>query len=91
MKITAILRNLSPAFWEGSETLGPGFLCQSPDDQWARVQRLCAEGMATIKIATGQFRDQVELNQILRGPHRKTSAVEPRRGYKLVTFTVDRA
>lgn len=90
MKVTAILRNLSPAFWEGSEYLGPGFLTQGPDDQWAQVQRLRADGMASIKIATGQLRDQVELNQILRAPHTKACTIEPRRGYKLVTFTIEK-
>lgn len=93
MKATAILRNLSDTFWNGSEHFPtPGFLTQNPKEQWARVLQLCRERYsATLKIETGQFRDQVELNQILRGEHTIACTVEPRRGYKLATFTIERA
>jgi len=92
MKATAILRNFSDTFWNGAEHFPiPGFLTQSPKEQWARVQDLRRDGLATLKIETGQFRDQVELNQILRGEHTIACTVEPRRGYKLATFTIERA
>lgn len=41
------------------------------------------------KIGTGQFRDRVELNQIMRGQDvRFEYKIEPRRGYKLATFNI---
>lgn len=92
MKATVILRNLSEIFWNGGGVFPtPGFLTQEPKAQWARVQTLCRDGLATLKIETGQFRDQVELNQILRGAHTITCTVESRRGYKLATFTIEKA
>jgi len=92
MKVTAILRNLSDVFWHGAGHFPtPGFLTQEPKAQWARVQTLCRDGLATLKIETGQLRDQVELNQILRGAHTIACRIEPRRGYKLATFTIEKA
>ena len=43
------------------------------------------------KIASGQFRDRVELNAIMRNPLFTEYKLEPRRGYKLATFEVEAA
>lgn len=40
------------------------------------------------KIGSGQFRDRVELNQIMRAPRFAAYKLEPRKGYKLATFDV---
>lgn len=90
MTATVILKNLSDAFWHGSEFVGPGFFAQTPAQQWERCKRLAADGMASIRIGHGAFREQVEFNSAMREPHEITSRVEPRKGYKLATFTFSR-
>jgi hypothetical protein len=89
MKATAILKDKTEAFYHGNQAEGgtvPAFLALPPVDQFSTVCRLALEKRATVKIGNGSFRDRVEANQILRGPHRVTFKLEPRRGYKLATF-----
>ena len=87
MRATVILKDKSDIFWNGSEHFPePGFMTQAPADQWKRCVELCRQALATLKVGSGQFRDQVELNQLLRQPHTVTCTVEPRRGYKLAVF-----
>jgi hypothetical protein len=49
---------------------------------------MAAEKRITMKIGSGQFRDAVELNSMLRNPCRFEFKLEPRRGYKLITFEI---
>lgn len=43
------------------------------------------------KPGSGQFRDRVALNQVMRSPRFVSYKLEPRRGYKLATFEIERA
>jgi len=87
MRATVILKNLSCDFWNGSPHFPiPGFLTQSPSEQWKRCNSLCAAGMATIKVGRGSFMEQIELDQICKNSHAVTCSIEPRKGYKLAVF-----
>lgn len=44
-----------------------------------------------MKVGNGSFRDRVELNSMIKGPHTITFKLEPRRGYKLATFAFSKA
>ena len=89
MKVTAILKDFSDQFYNGTESGSiPAFLTMTPGDKWEKVRRLAADKRVSLKIGTGQFRDQVELNQILRNPVSIAFKIEPRRGYKLATFDI---
>lgn len=91
MKVTAILKDFSEQFYNGSGGSIPAFLTMPPADKWATVQRLKNERRVTLKIGTGQFRDQVELNAMMRGCCTIAFKLEPRRGYKLATFDISPA
>ena len=89
MKVTAIMKDFTDQFYNGTESGSiPSFMLMSDADKWATVKRLCAERRVTLKIGTGQFRDQVELNSMLRSPCAISFKIEPRRGYKLATFEI---
>jgi hypothetical protein len=91
MKVTAILKNLSDAFyngftWDGEQR--PGFL-NIPDAEKFDVIRgqNCRDLGITIKIGhSNSFSERVDFNQLLRRPHKISFKIEPRRGYKLATF-----
>ena len=93
MKTTAIFRNLSDQFWSGFGESIPSFLAQSPLEQFQRAKRLVHEmpGYVTLKVGNGSLRDAVEWNQLFRDSRDKiTATIEPRRGYKLITFELNR-
>ena len=93
MKTTAIFRNLSDQFWNGFDESIPAFLSQSPLEQFQRAKRLVHEmpGYVTLKVGNGSIRDAVEWNHIFRDSRDKiTAKIEPRRGYKLITFELNR-
>ena len=93
MKATAIIRDLSDQFWNGFGESIPAFLSQSPLAQFQSAERLAHEmpRNVTLKIGNGSFRDKVEWNQLFRDSRDKISAtIEPRRGYKLITFELNR-
>lgn len=93
MKTTAIFRDLSDQFWNGFGELIPAFLSQSPLAQFQQAERLAHEmpRNVSLKIGNGSFRDKVEWNQLFRDSRDKISAtIEPRKGYKLVTFDLSR-
>lgn len=94
MRVTFILKNLTDSFFEG---LGESIVGLDNMDNRAKFDCLSkhAKGdlkhCVSMKIEFGQFRDQVELNQLLRGPVSIDYKIEPRRGYKLATFTINKA
>ena len=93
MKTTAIFRNLSDQFWNGFGDSIPSFLGKPALEQFQRAQRLVYEmpGYVTLKVGNGSFRDAVEWNQLFRDSRDKiTATIEPRRGYKLITFELNR-
>ena len=83
MKITATLHNLTDGFYAE-------FAALSPADQFARLKKLRIDlpHCIKLKIGSGQFRDAVDLNSMLKRPHTFTAKLEPRKGYKLATFEV---
>ena len=100
MKATAILRDFSESFFTGiirfsdgtvSDLKGTGFDLMSPREKWEHCRRESTpygsgKPRIPVKIGNGSFRDQVDLNTILQGPHEITCTVAPRRGYLLATF-----
>jgi hypothetical protein len=93
MKATAVFRNLSDQFWNGFGDSIPAFLSQSPLEQFERSKRLVHEmpGYVTLKVGNGSVRDAVEWNQLFRDPSRRlTAKIEPRKGYRLMTFELSR-
>jgi hypothetical protein len=84
MKITATLHDFSDGFYAELASMAPreiyDYLRKLKNDSY------CVK----IKIGNGQFRDAVELNSMMRDPCTYTYKLEPRRGYKLVTFEVSR-
>lgn len=87
IKVTVILKDFSAQFYEGFGDIS-GFLNQTNAETFAKCKELHAGNLAKMKIGNGSFRDQVDLNQMLRRPHRVQCMLEPRRGYKLATFTI---
>ena len=94
MRVTFILRNLSDAFYDGIPGAITGLNALSDADKFAKLSKEAKGDLrhcVSMKIATGQFRDAVELNQMLRGPCTFTYKLEPRKGYKLATFDIERS
>ena len=92
MNATVTIKDLSDQFWNGFGELIPAFLSQSPIDQFQRLEKLSHEmpKNVSLKIGNGAFRDRMEwVREIASNPQNLTSKVEPRRGYKLVTFELD--
>ncbi len=84
MKVTFTVKNITDCMHEK--------LAAMPDMERFQVLSKWAFGdlkhCISQKIGSGQFRDRVELNGIIkRGGQPKAYKLEPRRGYKLATFT----
>jgi len=93
MKATAIIRDLSDQFWNGFGDSIPSFFAQSPRDKLKTIEKLSAvmPRNVTLKVGNGAFRERVEWNQLMRGNlDAMTATIEPRRGYKLITFELSR-
>ena len=84
MKVTYTVKNMSESWYADIAAMG--------DEERLRYLAKCAHGVFSHcikqKIGSGQFRDKVELNQILRAPKRWSYSLAPRRGYMLATFEV---
>lgn len=94
MKATVIIRDLSDQFWNGFGESIPAFLSQSPLAQFQSAERLAHDmpRNVTLKVGNGAFREMVEWNQLMRGNlDAMTATIEPRRGYKLITFELNRS
>jgi hypothetical protein len=100
-KATAILKDFSESFFSGEIRYSDGTLSSEKGAGFDLVdaagkRRICSERSYAphgggrpripVKIGNGSFRDQVELNQLTRGPFEVTCEVAPRRGYLLATF-----
>jgi hypothetical protein len=89
MRCTFILKNLTDAFYEGSESGSiVGLMSLSDKDKWDKLNRMANQQLTTLRIGSGQFRDRVELNQMLREPCTFSFKLEPRKGYRLATFDI---
>lgn len=91
MKVTFTLKDLTDEFYNGFGSSIIGLNNMTDKEKFYVLSKHAKEKCLkiTMKIATGQFRDAVELNQILRDPAVSFSyKLEPRKGYKLVTFEI---
>ncbi len=97
MKITFILKDLSPAFYEGRPSENPimeirGLNNLTTKEKFFYLNKRAAEKELKITMKVGNsdsFRDKVELNQLLKKDNYNIDyKLEARRGYKLVTFQV---
>jgi hypothetical protein len=87
MKVTVILKDFADAFYDGHGDSIPSFLAMSEAEKFAKCKKLHGEKRSTMKIGSGAFRDAVELNSLTKSAHSIAFTLEPRRGYKLATFT----
>lgn len=91
MKVTVILKDFTEQFYSGTESGSiVGLLNLSDADKFSKLKAMSAEKRVTMKIGNGQFRDAVELNALLRVPCNFVFRLEPRKGYKLATFQVNK-
>ena len=88
MKVTYILKNLSEEFYTGSKYID-GLLLLDHAEKYEKLSNLMLDLPKNIqrKIEGGAFRDAVELNALVKGPHTIDFKLEKRRGYNLATFT----
>jgi len=85
IKVTVIIKDVTDAFFEGMGDSIIGLLNMTDADKFTHLSK--QSECFTMKIGSGSFRDRVELNSMIKGPHAITFNLEPRRGYKLATFT----
>lgn len=86
MKVTFIMKDKTDAFYHGFGDSITGLLNMSDADKFAYLNKNRHDLSITMKIGSGQFRDSVELNQLLRTSPKITFKLEARKGYKLATF-----
>lgn len=87
MKVTFILKNVTEAFYMGMGESIKGLLNMTDVDKFTYLNKVRHDHVFGMKIGKGQFRDAVELNAMLRTNPAVSFSLEPRRGYKLATFT----
>jgi hypothetical protein len=90
MQITFILKNLTDAFYHGTESGSIiGLLNMTDAEKFTYLNKKANDKMVSMKIGSGQFRDKVELNQIIHNPSARYSFdLQPRKGYKLAIFNI---
>lgn len=88
MRVTLIIKNVSEAFLGGIPGLSKGLNHMSDSEKFAYLSKNARDFGVTMRIGSGQFRDAVDLNALLRSPHAITYALLPRRGYRIVEFIV---
>ena len=88
MKVTFILKDFTDAFYQGVGDSIVGLLNMSDEDKFEKLKRMSHEKRISIKIGSGQFRDAVDLNQLMREPCTFSFKLESRKGYKLASFNI---
>jgi hypothetical protein len=88
MRVTVIIKYVTDAFFDGIPGSFKGLNQMSAAEKFAHLSKNARDFGMTMKIGTGQFRDAVDLNALLRGPHTITYALLPRRGYRIAEFIV---
>lgn len=88
MKVTAIIKNVSDAFFEG---FGESITGLDNMSDLEKLNYLMNAGvskphMVTTKVGSNMFRDKVELNQLRHKDFSIAYKLENRKGYKLATF-----
>lgn len=86
-KVTFILKDLTDEFYNGGGVLDlTGLLNMADLEKFNYLNRMRHHLAITMRIGNGAFREQVELNQMLRLLPEISFSLAPRRGYKLATF-----
>ena len=88
MIVTFILKDLSEQFYQGFGQHIKGLFNMSDEEKFHFLKQKGQELGITIKIGDNGFARKVELNSLLQKNPTFTFKLEPRRGYKLATFTV---
>lgn len=89
MKITVIVKNVTDQF---NANLAAMDVVKQLEYLFAGSRPYSGlERCISVKIETGQFRDAVEFNALKRQPMDVTLVSEPRKGYRLLTFTCVKA
>ena len=88
MKTTVIVRNMSEQFWEGSGARIKGCDSMKPDELYSHLSKVSRDlpKNITFKHGSGQFRDRVDWNGIMKAGKPLSVIKERRRGYILLTF-----
>jgi hypothetical protein len=89
MHVTFTIKGMTDLFFDGADHLPtPGLLQQTDEEKFWCLNALARDNTnVSMRVgASNQVRDIVDLNQILRGNHRMTFSLAPRKGYKLATF-----
>ena len=89
IKVTVIIKDVTDAFFEGMGDSIIGLLNMTDADKFTHLNKQLER--FPMKIGNGSFRDKVDLNSMIKGSHTITFKLEPRRGYKLATFTFSKA
>ena len=89
IKVTVIIKDVTDAFFEGVGESIIGLLNMTDADKFTHLNKQLER--FPMKIGNGSFRDKVDLNSMVKGSHNITFKLEPRRGYKLATFTFSKA
>lgn len=93
MKVTFIIKNMADVFYDGNESGSiTGLNNMTPSVAFWKLNKCALGDLAhniTMKIGRGSFADKVDLNRMLKSPHKITMNLEPRRGYKLATFSIE--
>jgi hypothetical protein len=91
MKVTVILKDFTEEFFTGFGESIVGLNNISDSEKFLKLKNLAAEKRVSMKIGSGQFRDAVDFNSMLRLPCSFEFTIEPRKGYKLATFNIVKA
>lgn len=93
IKVTFHLKDLSDEFYNGFGESIKGLMRMTDEEKFKYLNKTYQQKALKVKmkIGTGQFKDAVDLNSMLRGPCKFDFKLEPRVGYKLVTFYISKA
>ena len=90
MKVTAIIKNVNDAFFQGFGDSIKGLNNMSDLEKFDYLlnKGVTDPQIVSTKVGGGMFKDRVALNQLRRGYFELSYKLENRRGYKLATFEV---
>ena len=90
MKVTAIIKNVNDAFFQGFGDSIKGLNNMSDLEKFNYLlnKGVTDPQIVSTKVGGGMFKDRVALNQLRRGYFELSYKLENRRGYKLATFEV---
>lgn len=91
MKVTAIIKNVSDAFFfgHGDSIQGLNNMNDLEKFNYLMNKGVSNPDIVSTKVGANMFRDKIELNQLRRKPFSLTYKLENRRGYKLATFELN--